>query len=225
MSEELELEFVEDWFTQSIPMWLAIARELKPRRILEIGSYEGRSTCWLSLECSKYAPLEIFCVDSWQGGAEHAGHDFSAIEERFNKNTAIATGMAKNPVHIHKRKGLSSVELSRLVVNHEGEFDLIYVDGSHMASDVFLDAALAWKLLRVGGILIFDDYSASHKPEERFDYPKLAIDAFLNTYGNKLKIIHFNVDPKDCPNTKNIDKDGNIDPKVLYQMYVAKIRN
>ena len=39
-----------------------------------------------------------------------------------------------------------------------GAIDFIYVDGSHQAHDVLCDAILSFKLLRVGGIVCFDDY-------------------------------------------------------------------
>lgn len=40
----------------------------------------------------------------------------------------------------------------------ENKFDFIYVDGLHLSQDVLYDALLSFDLLKVGGILIFDDY-------------------------------------------------------------------
>ena len=40
----------------------------------------------------------------------------------------------------------------------DGLFDLVYIDGSHSAKDVLLDSLLAWRLLRPGGAMIWDDY-------------------------------------------------------------------
>ena len=33
---------------------------------------------------------------------------------------------------------------------------VVYIDGSHDASDVLTDAVMAWKLLAQGGIMILD---------------------------------------------------------------------
>ena len=44
-----------------------------------------------------------------------------------------------------------------LIENRE-RFDLIYVDASHLALDVVVDASLSWQLLCGGGVVIFDDY-------------------------------------------------------------------
>ena len=37
------------------------------------------------------------------------------------------------------------------------KYDIIYIDGSHEARDVLEDAVLAYRLLKIGGLLIFDD--------------------------------------------------------------------
>ena len=42
------------------------------------------------------------------------------------------------------------------------KFDLIYVDGSHLIEDVFVDAYFAIRLLSNGGIVVFDDSSNQH---------------------------------------------------------------
>ena len=35
---------------------------------------------------------------------------------------------------------------------------VVYIDGSHIPQDVLTDATMAWKLLRNGGIIIFDGW-------------------------------------------------------------------
>jgi cephalosporin hydroxylase len=42
------------------------------------------------------------------------------------------------------------------------QFGLIYVDGSHLFEDVFVDAYFCARLLTVGGYLLFDDSSNQH---------------------------------------------------------------
>jgi hypothetical protein len=37
-------------------------------------------------------------------------------------------------------------------------FDLIYIDGDHRCFSVLMDFAHTWPLLKVGGIMVFDDY-------------------------------------------------------------------
>ena len=70
-SGDAEYEFTADWFSGHVRFWDGLMEQLKPSRILEIGSYEGRSTCYLIEKCSQVGRLEIYCVDTWAGGVEH----------------------------------------------------------------------------------------------------------------------------------------------------------
>jgi len=38
-------EFSNDWFGYSAAVWDAVIPAFNPSKILEVGSYEGRSTC------------------------------------------------------------------------------------------------------------------------------------------------------------------------------------
>ena len=59
------------------------------------------------------------------------------------------------------RPVLSSLELPKLVSQGEA-FDLVYVDGSHLFEDVFVDAYFVTRLLRQNGVVLFDDSPDSH---------------------------------------------------------------
>ena len=72
--------------------------------------------------------------------------------------------------------------------NDKIEFDIIFIDASHLAKDVLSDAILSWKILKNGGVLIFDDYKWN-KLEKNIDKPKIAIDSFLKIYSNEIKIL------------------------------------
>lgn len=49
-----------------------------------------------------------------------------------------------------------------LLVNSKREFDLVYIDGSHIFEDVFIDFYYVWHLLSNNGIVIFDDQTYPH---------------------------------------------------------------
>jgi predicted O-methyltransferase YrrM len=62
-------------------------------------------------------------------------------------------------------------------------FDLVYVDGAHEAYEVLSDVVLAFKLVRVGGFLILDDYWWTPSDKRNvLESPKAAIDAFTTIY-------------------------------------------
>ena len=193
-----DYDFTYDWFGERAQLWDQLMPQFPPSRILEIGSFEGRSTVYLIEEISQHRPLEIHCVDSFEGGSEnHSGPfaaDMSAVEARFAHNTKVALSKAANAVDLQVHKGSSDVELARLLADgKQNYFDFVYVDGSHQAPDVLLDALLSFKLTRVGGLIGFDDYTWQD-PAALSDVlraPKLAIDIFTNVYRNKIQLIQF----------------------------------
>jgi len=209
-----EYQFTSDWFSKNLIVWEEIFKRFRPSRILEIGAYEGRATCWLVEQCSRYNPVEIFCVDTWEGGVEHKGTDFKEVENRFNHNIQLAV----NSQNVHKAtviqvKGTSLAGLSKIAAHGIRNFDMVYVDGSHMASDVFFDAAMAFQLCKVGGLIIFDDWNAPHEEKDKFDFPRLAITAFIKVHENKVE---------DLP-MKVTDEDGNeVSNYTTYQRYLIK---
>ena len=193
-----DYQFSNDWFDENIAIWSQLFEQLKPTRILEVGSYEGRSTTYIIENLANISDIEIHCIDSWEGGIEHKKggsweSNMTNIEARFSHNMKIAMSRSTHAVKLEIHKGLSSRELPKLASKNMQEyFDFIYVDGSHQAPDVLLDAVLGFQLLRVGGVMIFDDYLWQEPLAEGTDpirCPKIAIDAFTNIYYRKLRAI------------------------------------
>ena len=185
--------FTQDWFGQYIPIWNGLVPLVKPSKILEIGSFEGRSTCYMIESSAAERDVEMHCVDTWEGSTEHAEIDMSAVEQRFRKNTALAISTVPHKVDLVTHKSTSLLALTQLISSgHASSFDLIYVDGSHRAPDVLSDAVLSFHLLRPMGLLIFDDYLWSMEragEQDSFNMPKPAIDSFVNIYQRNLIVL------------------------------------
>ena len=130
-------DFTTDWTSQSFPVWseLLAARRGDAVRILEIGSWEGRS----ALLFLNYLPhSRITCVDTFAGSVEHhavmgLAHAASACEQRFDRNTVEFRD------RVEKIKALSSHALGRFAIERR-RFDIVYLDGSHHSADVYADA-------------------------------------------------------------------------------------
>src|SRR5262245_23125067 len=192
------LQFSVDWFTSTRDNWDRILNDLKPSHLLEVGAFEGMSTCYIISRVAINHPIEIHCVDTWEGGIEHhsagsAETNMSAVELLFDKNLDEAMKKVPHKVILKKHKCFSHQGLSNLITEgFEGYFDLAYIDGSHQAPDVLVDSVLTFKLTRVGGIIIFDDYLWEEELPGGTDplrCPKPAIDAFVNLYIRKLKVL------------------------------------
>lgn len=152
---------------------LALWKGRPDLRFLEIGCFEGGSTLWFLDNVLTAPDSSITCIDSFvrRGG-----------EPRFRHNVSVSGHSAKVTVI----KGRSDMAMSQL---HEQRFDIIYIDGSHRAADVMLDAVQAWMLLQHGGLLIFDDYAWQPElpPQNR---PRMAIDAFLRAFSSEYELLH-----------------------------------
>jgi len=203
-----KFEFTKDWFSdKSKPVWDHLIPRINPAKILEIGSFEGASACYLIETLGKNQPIEVHCIDNWEGGEEHRanGIDMPAVEQRFHRNTKAAVAAARNPVNLVVHKGSSDRALARLLLDGKRSFfDFIFVDGSHLAPDVLYDCTVAFKLLKVGGVMVFDDYIWRERMNMANDIlrcPKPAIDAFVNIHFNKLQFLTV----------------------PLYQLYVTKV--
>jgi predicted O-methyltransferase YrrM len=181
--------FTKDWFDKnSRQNWDRIVPIINPKKILEIGSYEGAAACYLIEKLGKNNFLEVHCIDTWEESDGLAKEEALIVEKRFDYNMQLAVNKSQNKTKYFKYKSESHLVLSKMIADGVGDFDLIYVDASNYAVDVLTDAVLSFKLLKAGGILIFDDYLWAGD-ENIVYYPKIAIDSFTNVFSKHIKLI------------------------------------
>jgi predicted O-methyltransferase YrrM len=180
MSQKLEAryrqpyQFTADGFSSNAWHWPSTLKNFKDKpnlRYLEIGVFEGRSLLWMLENILTHPSSTATAIDMFPGD----------LEERFRSNLNISGFRDKVTI----LKGTSSQQLRALPFD---SFDIIYVDGSHLARHVYIDAALSWDLLRTGGLLIFDDYLyVLQGPSDQ--RPKISIDTFNQAFGDELEIV------------------------------------
>jgi predicted O-methyltransferase YrrM len=141
-------------------------------KMLEIGSFEGRSAIWFLENILTGADSSLTCVDRFR----------PPYGDVFDRNLA-ASGRSSQAV---KLVGSSNLVLPSLA---DASFDAVYIDGGHREREVWDDALEAWRLTRPGAVMIFDDYDwEPGLPLE--DRPKRAIDRFLLRHAGKYRILH-----------------------------------
>ncbi len=140
-------------------------------RVLEIGSFEGLSTCYFlwRLRCA-----QLTCVDTFEGSPGLPSGDRPGLEEAFDRNVELVDAS-----RVRKLVGDSRRVLLDLA-DEASRFELVYVDGSHRGLDVLVDAALSWPMLEVGGVVVFDDYGWALLGDDPLLRPGPAIDAFVS---------------------------------------------
>jgi predicted O-methyltransferase YrrM len=184
-------QFTSDWFSNALVNFDYITNYLQKQKtvdsILEIGSHEGRSTCWM-LENMLSDTGTITCVDPF---ADRPVTAFSydsipedrSIEQRFRDNTAEVKKPGQT-LEVHAN--MSFPALAQLIVDQK-QYDFIYVDGSHNADDALADAVMCFGLLRPGGVMLFDDY-LWEDDQHYLGRCKQSIDAFVNMFYHRLKL-------------------------------------
>ena len=170
------LAFTEDFATSHAELWLEYLSPLRDKpdvRFLEVGSFEGGSAIWFLKKILTHPTATITCIDPFLSAGSEA---------RFDHNVRVA-GCGSQLIKI---KGRSESVLAGL---EQASYDAIYIDGSHKAVHVLMDAVAGWWLLKPGGIMIFDDYwwRPELPPEKR---PQMAIDLFIEVLNTGLTVLH-----------------------------------
>jgi hypothetical protein len=130
---------------------------------IEIGVFKaGFSQAFLQA----FAPRLLVLIDPWESVLDdrhrHAwyhvasGQDMAAIHAQVLAD--LAAPIAEGRVQVHRSR--SAVVLPGLP---DGAFDLVYVDGDHLYEAVMHDLTLGFAKLRVGGLLLADDYGSNPK--------------------------------------------------------------
>lgn len=177
-----------DWFTPNIPRWLRVLddhhlAQKHGLQVLEIGSWEGLSAYFI-LHTLPNATLT--CVDTWEGSDEHKTGPFSKEYKPNKVEQSFDSNLAPFRDRLNKQKCTSF----SFFANNSGrdQFDLIYVDGSHYTDDVLIDAVKCFEMLKIGGLMIFDDYFWRLYPNP-LDNPAAAINLFLRLKHGAYKLI------------------------------------
>lgn len=201
--------FHDSWF---LPHEAAWDRELYPwmvdrcahthgLQLLEIGSYEGLSAVWLITAAMRaadsvfsaavedrlgnaYARIDVklTCVDAWPGP------EYQSIKERCLENLR-RTGVAPRFIDVHALP--SSQVLPGLPSR---SFDFIYIDGSHKEIDVHFDTCHALRIIKPGGMILWDDVVNPSTPAEEL-IPAVA--------GTRKGLVEFGIDFDKLPRLGN----------------------
>tara|TARA_B100000787_G_scaffold7058_1_gene5303 strand:- start:35 stop:727 length:693 start_codon:yes stop_codon:yes gene_type:complete len=173
--------FTEKWFLNNIEIFCYYLPEdlTKSFSYLEIGSYEGLSTLNILLN---YSNSKVTAIDLWSQSninSESLDVNFNEVEKRFDENL--------KDYKFNKIKKDSVIALRELL-NKNVYFDLIYIDGSHNGEDILSDAIESYKLLNIGGIIIFDDVVNANQNISIQSYK--GFEKFCEIYKKNLKILY-----------------------------------
>lgn len=181
------MTFTQDWIHNKdiIPHWERLLSHLKGSdlNMLEVGCFEGMSTVWFLENILTSDNSKITVVDTFEGDSQtkEIAKTLDGTRYRFLENTK----------RFRNKIRLLIATSNDMLPKIYDSFDLIYIDGSHLAEDVLSDMVLSFRLLKKGGIMIMDDYEMWYKDKDNVIYePAIAINAFVSCYANKIHRLH-----------------------------------
>jgi predicted O-methyltransferase YrrM len=142
--------------------WLSYAGSVAGD-VVEIGSWQGRSTIALAQGCRDSENGIVHAVDTFQGNPGNesmyvvGAADRSDLEPNFHRNIAAA-GLTDRV----QTYAMSSADAAARVAESTDSIRMMYIDGEHTYDAVKDELARYADLLSPGGLLTFDDYSARY---------------------------------------------------------------
>ena len=165
--------FTRDNFTYRIPLWQPQIKHLIDQEgvnILEVGSYQGMSSCWLLDNILTTASSKLVCIESQVLG--------------IFKDNLVKTGKREQVTFLigDTHKQLASLEPE--------SFDIISLqDKRKLIEYAEKNAYLAWQLLKTEGLIIFNDYGWQNRANPQQN-PRKGIDKFLDSVKGEWELVN-----------------------------------
>ena len=171
----VQYRLADNWF----PLVNVNEYKDKPIKYLEIGTFYGANLLSVAETYGLHNDSKLYCIDPWEDYNDYSEYK----NEQPNIYNSFINNIEKSGIKdkIVINRGYSNSELIKL---KDDFFDIIYVDGNHEPEYVLEDAVLSFRKLKIGGILIFDDYGWGGP-----DLTQRGIDGFLSGYHKRINIL------------------------------------
>lgn len=162
----------------------------KPCRYLEIGVWRGDSLVWMMAAVLTHWKSRAWAVDPWLPLRRHPTLPPMWTAEDMESHFLRAR---KRLRQFGKRcklvRSMSSVWLRHVNLPPHW-FDIVYIDGDHYGPALLDDIVLTWPLLKIGGVLVIDDYRTARKKQHQV---RETVDAVMETvYGQYVERLFCN---------------------------------
>ena len=170
--EGVQYRLADNWF----PIIEINEYKDRPINYLEIGTFYGANILSVANSYGLHNDSKLYCIDPWE--------DYEDYPEYKNTQQTIYNLFMNN---VEKSGQAHKIIINRGYSNNmvpqfqDSFFDIIYIDANHEPEYVLEDAVLSFRKLKVGGMLIFDDYGVGGP-----DLTKKGIDGFLSGYHKRI---------------------------------------
>jgi predicted O-methyltransferase YrrM len=191
-------KFTTNWFNTQVGIDTIFTLDIKNEfHVLEIGSFEGRSTVWFLDNILSHSNSTITCVDPWTKYTQDTDSFNSYFKETTKWNFTNSKDLflynikeSGNKDKVIIKHGFSH-ELLPTLITEKKQYDFIFIDGNHTAPFVLTDTIMSWYTLKPGGIMVFDDYIWPFADVKNLPTttPKIAVDSFIVVFKDYLEVL------------------------------------
>lgn len=138
---------------QELTVISQLVKNTKPKTIFEIGTFNGRTT----VNLAHFSPADsvVYTLDLPKADIDKAKFGIEEGDRTYVDKNTIGDRYQKNADKIKQLYGDSATfDFSP----YYGKIDFVFVDGSHSAPYAESDTEEAYKMVKVGGIILWHDY-------------------------------------------------------------------
>lgn len=155
---------IQGWGSEH-PWFQSLVDEIKPRQIVEVGTWKGASAIQMARSALRFDPaVVVLCVDTWLGSNTfwcdphlrpllRLENGYPTLYRQFLSNIII-----ERLTDTVKPFPMTSISAAKVLARYRIEADLIYIDAAHSEYEVYGDLMHFWPVLRDGGVMFGDDY-------------------------------------------------------------------
>lgn len=171
----------EGMYSEHLIIFSAISNSsFKPKRILEIGTYDGKTAAILSY---LFPDAKIITID--------LNDSDPLFKSTYNRNFNLKLFLRRRNDILNKNKNIKFIQCNSLELTLKNDIenqDLIWVDGAHGYPTAAIDITNSIKLLNQNGILMCDDVWKNLNQNDSI-YQSIASYETLNAF-SKIKLLN-----------------------------------
>lgn len=174
--------YTQDWHNEPAARLKQLQQFVaRPVRALEIGCFEGRSTCWLMDRVLTHPDARLDAVDPYgYGGGDSEEQREAAAYRSLRSAKIFATFMANTEEYGPRVRHWKMRSDDFFRIAQPGVYQIAIVDGGHAAMQALRDMLHAWQALAAGGVMVIDDIEWKGYAGFESNGPKRAYEAFLS---------------------------------------------
>jgi hypothetical protein len=151
---------------------------------VEIGSFEGRGSLKIIEHLCQHSESKLYCIDPWEDSFKGTAGITRTKPQLYHNQYLRFIENTKESFKIIPLRGISDTQIPELPVG----LDFAYVDCLHTPEQVYKDAIGLFPKLKVGAIMLFDDYGWKYNGIAT----KIGIDRFIEEMGDKCVVLFKN---------------------------------